>query len=102
MLYEYKSIESFIQYMIDDDRCEFNHEELQLLSFNLKLSTSKIRRELESYGLKIAKRYHENNARGINSPNHDRWYGKGSSATYGGSGGGSIVGMSDDFYANSK
>lgn len=83
---EYKSIEDFVQYMIDDERDTYTAEDLQALSYRLKRSTQKIVKELNGWGLKLEGREPEARPRGFQSPDHDRWYGPGSMPTHGGSG----------------
>lgn len=83
---EYESIEAFVQECMDDERATFTHEELGELAFNLRKSRSKIRAELESYGLSLAMRPIEKRTRGFTSNPHDRWFGPGACPTHGGSG----------------
>lgn len=82
---EYKSVEDFVQYLMDDERSEFSHEDLQALNYRTRQPVQKIRKELESYGLRLQERSPEKKPRGFQSPDHDRWYGPGSSPTHGGS-----------------
>lgn len=85
---EYESIESFVEYKMDDEEDEFDHEDLVALAYQIKSSPGKIRKELEDFGLSLKERAKEKKPRGFQSPNHDRWYGPGSSPTHGGSGSG--------------
>jgi len=86
---EYKSIEDFVQYMMDDERDEYDHEDLKALNYRLRKPLHEIKSELESYGLKLKKREPEKKGRGFQSPDHDRWFGPGSDPTHGGGGAGS-------------
>jgi len=85
---EYKSVEDFVDYKMDDEDDEFDHEDLAALSYRLKSSPGKVRKQLEGYGLKLKKREPEKKGRGFQSPDHDRWYGPGSAPTHGGGGSG--------------
>lgn len=81
---EYRSLDAFVSSVIEDDRTTFDALDLQHLNFRLRVSIPVLRRELESYGLSLAVREIPVYKRGINSPQHDRWYGKGSSPMMGG------------------
>lgn len=83
---EYESVESFVEFCMEDDRDTFSHEDLGELAFRLRRSRSKLRAELESYGLKLAERAKERHVRGFTTSSHDRWYGPGASPTHGGTG----------------
>lgn len=83
---EFASIEAFVDFLIEDDRDQFTHEELRSLAYRLQMSGSKVRPLLEAYGLQLAHREIGRHVRGFSTSNHDRWYGPGSSPTYGGAG----------------
>jgi hypothetical protein len=83
---EYKSVESLVQYLMDDDKTEFSHDDLSALNYRLTTPVGEIKKELESYGLKLLNRPTEKKPRGFNSPDNDRWFGPGSEKTHGGSG----------------
>jgi len=83
---EYKSIEDFVQYMIDDERTEFTNEDLAALNYRTRTPVAQIRKALEAYGLKLSIRDPEKRTRGYTTSDHDRWFGPGSEATHGGSG----------------
>jgi hypothetical protein len=90
---EFESVESFIEYLCDDDRTEFTHGELAALNARLHVPTRLLRRELEGYGLTLRGQAHEVQVRTYLSNPHDRWSGPGSSPTHGGSGWEQIAGM---------
>lgn len=90
---EYASVESFVEYMLDDDRDEFTVVELGYLNRRLARPTRMIRRELEEYGLHLRGQRMEHRVRTVNDNPHDRWYGPGSSPSHGGSGWEQIAGM---------
>lgn len=83
---EYASIESFSQFLLDDEREEYTHEDLAALNFRTRMPIAMIRKELDSYGFKLAGRAPEKQVRGFTSNSHDRWHGKGSLPTHGGAG----------------
>lgn len=83
---EYATVDTFAQFLIDDDREEFTHVDLRALGLKLKRPLSAIRSELEAWGLTLAVREHEKRVRGFNTSSNDRWYGPGSSSTSGGAG----------------
>jgi hypothetical protein len=83
---EHKSLEAFVQFCIDDEVTEFNHGDLEKLSFALKSSPSKVREQLEGFGLSLATRAVLKSVRGFTANSHDRWFGKGSCPTHGGAG----------------
>lgn len=72
---EYESIESFLEFLVDDERNTFTHEDLGELAYGLQMSRSKVRAELESYGLTLAVRPVEKPVRGFTSNSHNRWHG---------------------------
>jgi hypothetical protein len=83
---EFKTIETFATYLMDDEREEFTHDELIALNASLRKPVAEIRAELESYGFKLAHREPEKKVRGFKSSSHDRWFGPGSTPTHGGAG----------------
>jgi hypothetical protein len=90
---EYKSVEIFVQFCMDDDREQFRHVELRALALNTRTSGSVVREQLEGYGLTLAVREVPKKTRGFSSNSHDRWYGPGSSNSHGGSGNDQIQGF---------
>jgi hypothetical protein len=83
---EFKSIEAFVEFCMDDERTTFDHTDLGELAFNLHRSRCKVRAELESWGLTLVERPREKRVRGFTVSSHDRWFGLGSSKSHGGSG----------------
>jgi hypothetical protein len=72
---EYSSLEEFIEYMMDDEREEYTHEELGMLAYSLRLSVPKVRVLLLDWGLRLADRPKERHIRGYTSWDHNRWAG---------------------------
>lgn len=83
---EYKSVQTFAQFLLDDDREEYNHEELAALNMNTHQRIDAIRHELDSIGFRLATRAPEKRVRGFTTSSNDRWYGPGSQKTHGGPG----------------
>jgi len=83
---EFSSVESFVESLWDDDCDRYTCFELQCLCYHLGLSTGPVKAKLAEWDLELEVREHEKYIRGFSSPDHDRWYGKGSSRTHGGSG----------------
>lgn len=91
---EYDSVDDCAEFLIDDDQVTFDHRVLQCLNYRLQRPIRALRTELESWGLTLAARPHKRHFRDLSSNDHDRWYGKGSSRSYGGSGWEQIAGFS--------
>lgn len=72
---EYESIEAFVEYLLDDDRVEYTHVDLVKLARSIRQSTSKVRAELDSWGLTLKRREHEREVRGYSSWDENRWAG---------------------------
>jgi hypothetical protein len=83
---EYKNIRSFAEFLADDDREEFSHEDLIRLNMSTRTQISVVRTELESYGFRLAVRAPERRVRGFQTNSNDRYFGPGSSPSHGGSG----------------
>ena len=83
---EYGSIESFVEYCLEEDLDSYNHTDLRELMYSLRLSAQKVRRELDGYGLRLVYREKAKRVRGVHDSDHDRWWGEGSEKTCGGSG----------------
>ena len=89
---EFASIEDFVECLCDDDTNTFNHEHLACLEFRLNKAVWIIRKELEAYGLKLAKRGVERHIRTFSTNPNDRWQ---ACPSHGGGGGSSIQGYAD-------
>ena len=83
---EYKSIDAFVQFCYEDERSEYTHEDLHALGYRLRMRIQCIRHELAKWGLVLANREVPKHVRGFTTSSNDRWFGPGSSKTYGGSG----------------
>ncbi len=91
---EYASVEALVEFLIEEDLACFDYRHLTALRTRLHRPARELRRELESYGLKLAPRPKGKKMRGHTTNDNDRWYGPGSSPTHGGSGWEQINGMS--------
>jgi hypothetical protein len=83
---EYASIESFVEWLWDDERTTYTHQELLRLCRSLGSSPHKLKAQLAVWELKLAERAPERKVRGFQSNPHDRWYGPGAEKMHGGSG----------------
>lgn len=72
---ELASIEVFVQFCMDEERFTFTHLELRALCLNCQKSGSKVRADLEGYGLAINERKPAKEVRGFTANNHNRWNG---------------------------
>lgn len=72
---ELESIETFVQFCMDEEEFTFTHLDLRALALNCKLSGSRVRTELEGYGLTLAERKPPKMVRGFTANNHNRWHG---------------------------
>lgn len=72
---ELETIETFVQFCMDEDRFVFTHLELRALCLNCKLSGSKVRADLEGYGLTLDERKPPKEVRGFTANNNNRWQG---------------------------
>ncbi len=88
---EFESVEAFVEFCIDDEQETFSSEDLQSLNFRLHKPVREIRRELESYGLQLARREPSRRVRGFTANPHDRWS---AFPSHGGSGWEQISGFS--------
>jgi hypothetical protein len=87
---EYKSIETFVQFCMDDERSEYAHDDLTALNYRTNLPIHTIRAELESYGLTLKNRPVPRKTRGFMTHDYaDRF----KDFVGGGSGGDQIIGM---------
>jgi hypothetical protein len=87
---EYRTVEDFVLYCLEDEKVEFSHLELRAIALNTKTSGSKVRASLESYGLRLADRPVDKTVRGFTANPHNRWI---ESGNFGGSGGDQIIGF---------
>jgi len=93
---EYESVEAFVEDCFDDERDHFTTGDMQALNAATRMRLSDVRKALEGYGLLFVPRKPQKRVRGFTSNPHDRWYGKGSDRTYGGSGWEQISGFAGD------
>lgn len=88
------ALEAFRDELLDDDRTEFTFGEAEKLAHELRFSTAaEVIRGLKALGLTMKERVPVKEVRGFNSNSHDRWYGKGSCKTHGGSGWEQVTGF---------
>lgn len=86
---EFESIETFVEFLFDNDRGQYTHSELMALNARLRMLADEIKVQLGQYGLSIQHRAFVKQIRGIQSnPNAGRFEGM-----CGGGGGTSIIGI---------
>ncbi len=83
---EFASINAFAEYLMDEDREEYTHEELTALNMRTHMKVADIHKELDSFGFKLAYREPEKHVRGFTTSSNDRWYGPGADKMHGGAG----------------
>jgi hypothetical protein len=87
---EFKSVEAFVEFCLDDERTEFTHEDLTALNYRTRTPVAELRSELEAYGLSLQARAVPRRVRGFKTHDYaDRFEG----FVGGGSGGDQIFGM---------
>lgn len=87
---EYSDIESFVSFLLEEERTTFNHMDLTVLNRNLHIPVFVIRNSLESYGFSLEKRAVVREVRTFSTNNHNRWAGN---PCAGGSGSDQICGF---------
>ena len=88
---EYSTLETFIEYLLQEGETQYSAEQLEKLSRYLKKSSLKVSRELKTYGLSCKPRDNEKIIRGYRSV-ENKWKDCPSSAC---SGGNAIIGIAD-------
>lgn len=86
------AVENFLTDLVDDDRTTCTFEEVELLGLDLQIYTTVLIREIRSYGVEVTREIPKN-VRGYRTSSHDRYFGPGSSSSYGGSGYEQITGF---------
>lgn len=82
---EYQDIETFAQYLLDEERTSFLPGEAQRVAERMGKNTGEVQRELKSYGftMDVPTRC---KVRGFTTSSNDRYFGPGSEKMHGGSG----------------
>ena len=88
---EYASVEAFAEYCFAEEISEYSHEDLHSLGFALQMRVADIRVALSGYGLVLMTRVVPKHTRGYTTSSNDRWFGPGSSKTYGGAAHNSVM-----------
>jgi len=83
---EYATIDTFAEFLVDDERESFTFAQAERVSDDLKVHVSVVIRGLKSYGLAMEAREPAKRVRGFRTSSNDRWFGPGSSRSHGGSG----------------
>jgi hypothetical protein len=84
---ELADVESYVSYLLDDDRTSFSYAEACQLADALGVHESAVIGEMKAYGLTyLGRPAAPRRVRGVNTSSNDRWFGPGSSPSHGGSG----------------
>lgn len=70
---EFASVAELAEFLMDDDETTFTHEHLACLEFNLDKAVWHIRKDLEGYGLTLARRGTVKDIRTFGTNPHNRW-----------------------------
>lgn len=73
---EFATVETFVQFLLDDERDTFTPGEAQKIAEATRRPMTEIVEELKSYGLKVSIKHKQAEGRGINSNNHDKYSAK--------------------------
>jgi hypothetical protein len=87
---EYQSVESFAQYLLDDERTSFNLGEAHKVAKTVGVSNLTVVRELTEYGFTFLPPSAPKSVRGFTANNNNRWEGNPGA---GGGGGDSLTGF---------
>ena len=96
---EFSSLEDFVDELENEERTEFTGQELQKLTKGIWQATGDtffyqdVRDALLDMGFTLRERPISRRVRTFSTNNHDRWYGRGSCKTHGGSGSDQISGF---------
>jgi hypothetical protein len=81
-----RAVETFIDEVTGDDRDSVTFAEVEAIASEVGIHVSTIVALVKGYGVAIGTREVPREVRGFTSNSHDRWHGKGSCKTHGGSG----------------
>ena len=70
---EFRSIEAFAQFLLDDDRTTFLPGEVQKVAERIHRPMAEVAKELKSYGFSVSLNNKVPVVRGVNSNSHDRF-----------------------------
>ena len=93
---EFQSVETFAEFLVDEDRTSFTAAEVNAIAVATRTSHHKVRVALEGYGLTLERRANEQRVRGFQTSSHDRYFGPGAEKTHGGSGWEQIAGFAGE------
>lgn len=80
------AVTQFIEEALDDGRESVEFAELEAIADKVRIHVSTVVKITKSFGMRVEERPVHKEVRGFKSNNHDRWNGKGSCASHGGSG----------------
>lgn len=88
-----KAVETLVEETLADELTTVPFQECESLSMTVGIHVGSIVAMVKEYGLAVGPRSLPRVVRGFKSNSHDRWYGPGSSKTYGGTGEEQITGF---------
>jgi len=88
-----KMVAELVEDTIDNEQDTVSYEDIEAVSEEIGLHITMLVGLVKGYGMKIGPRTKEREVRGFTSNPHDRWHGKGSCASHGGSGWEQIAGF---------
>ena len=86
------AVQALCEDILDNDETSVPFEDIEAAAEEVGLNVTYLVGLVKGYGLKVERAKHKE-VRGFTSNSHDRWHGKGSCATHGGSGWEQIAGF---------
>jgi len=90
ILPEHENVETFVEYLMAEERTMFSFSEADLVAQAMKVATYKVIEGLKSFGFTYEGRSEPKKVRGFTSNSHDRWQ---ACRSHGGSGWEQITGF---------
>ena len=81
-----RAVETFVEEVTGDDRDSVTFAEVEAIASAVGIHVSTVVALVKGYGVAIGERAVHREVRGFTANSHDRWFGKGSCKTHGGSG----------------
>lgn len=72
---EFESVDALAEFLIEDDREQYTHQELQCVYYRTSRPLREIKAALADWGLSLQRRDFEHTPRGITAWDHNRWQG---------------------------
>lgn len=88
-----EAIAALVEDALDDEQTSVPYEEIEAVAEEVGLHVTMLVGLVKGYGMTVGPRTKAKEVRGFTSNSHDRWHGKGSCASHGGSGWEQIAGF---------